>query len=436
MLYYGLLLYFALEYIRPGFYFPFLNVLHLNAVVPLAVFAGSLLSNRVKSSEVLGSPSAKWIMFLLVLLILSGFTSDVKIYALNVFERVIGFCIIFFVIKKEVYDYAKIKGVLAALVIIHLIVGILNQDMFSGDGQRHYIASGTFLGDGNDFALSVNIAIPFCVFLMLESKEIIKKLFYGVGLAVLVVSVVVTQSRGGVIGLACVGLYFWFRNDRKVLGAIGLTLVAALALSFAPPQLSDRLSKLTDDELDGSAEGRRLAWESAVRMAVDNPILGVGAGHFPVKFGTDYRPPGVGKSDMPWLTAHSSYFLILGELGIPGITFFAAIIIINLRAGERLLREMRAHHSGQARSNQRLLVALNASMIGFAVSGMFLSACYYPHLYFLAALLECGRDICRNSIWGNGADGKDEAEVPRFKLDEGSESSHPSYGPVLADSHS
>jgi len=42
--------------------------------------------------------------------------------------------------------------------------------------RSHYIASGSFLGDGNDFALSVNLVIPFCLFLVFEASKVRSKM--------------------------------------------------------------------------------------------------------------------------------------------------------------------------------------------------------------------------------------------------------------------
>jgi probable O-glycosylation ligase (exosortase A-associated) len=412
MLYYGLLLFFLLEYVRPTSYVPALNTLHLNSIVPLTVFVGSMLSNgKVKTIDVLRSTNARWILFFLSLIVLSGLTCDVKMYVFNVFMMVIGYILIYFVIKKEIYDLNRIKGMFIVLILVHVMVAALSPEMFSGDGQRHYIASGSFIGDGNDFALSVNIVVPFCIFLMFESKSLTKKLVYAGILVILVIAVLVTQSRGGVIALACVGLYWWMKSERKMLGVIGLAVMVVIAVSVAPMELSKRMESLTGEQLDGSAQGRLMAWGSAIKMAASNPILGVGVGHFPVKFGVEFRPEGYGSSDIPWLTAHSSYFLILGELGIPGITFLLAIIIGNFRAGEQTLREIKRDRTGSNADGQRLVIALNASLLGFAVGGAFLSAVYYPHLYVLAALLECGRDISRQTVRPDALPERSEGEA-------------------------
>lgn len=400
MVYYGLLLFFVLEYVRPSSYVPALNAFHLNSLVPLLVLVGSMFTKRVKIGDTLGSPSARWIMFLLFLIIISGIFCDVKTYALNIFEAVLGYFFVFVVLKKEIYDLERVKGVLKTLILVHLVVGALTPEMFSGDGQRHYIASGAFLGDGNDFALSVNIVIPFCLFMILETQSMTKKLFYSGILIVLILAVVASQSRGGMLALSGVGLYYWIKSDRKILGVIGILFVSVLIVSVAPPQFFERMETMTQtgEEMEGSAQGRLYAWGAAVRMVVDHPILGVGVGHFPVKYGMEYRPEGVGRNEIPWSTAHSSYFLILGELGVPGIVFLLMIISSNFIAGERTLRGLNTQLTERNASNRNLVIALNASLLAFAIGGAFLSAAYYPHIYLLAALLECGRDISGKSV--------------------------------------
>jgi hypothetical protein len=84
-------------------------------------------------------------------------------------------------------------------------------------------------------------------------------------------------------------------------------------------------------------------------------------------------------------------------LGIPGIIFLMGIIVFNLIAGERTLRQMKVRSPECGLSNRNLVIALNASLVGFAVGGAFLSATYYPHIYMLAGLLECGRDLSRET---------------------------------------
>ena len=399
MAYYGILLFFVLEYVQPGNYVPLLISLHLNSLVPLSTFALSLLSQGpVKITDVFASTNARWLIYLLGLLIISGLTCDVKHYALNVFQSVFGYCLAYCFLRKELYTYDRIKKVCVTLVLAHVAIGILNPELMSGDGERHYVTAGYFLGDGNDFALSVNVTIPFCLFLMLNSQRTIWKLIWAGLLFLLVAAVVMTQSRGGILALSGIGLYYWFKNKRKMFGVIGIILVVGFVFAIAPQQFFDRMATLTKtgEERDGSAQGRILAWTAAIQMALDHPFLGVGAGHFPVKYGAEYQTKEYGINALPWVTAHSSYFLLLGELGFPGLIFLIGFLVSNFLATERLLRMPKQEFANGGQYN--LLVAVNASLIGFAIGGAFISAAYYPHIYLLAALLEDGRYVYQNSL--------------------------------------
>ncbi|MCK5091627.1 MAG: O-antigen ligase family protein, partial [Gammaproteobacteria bacterium] len=167
-----------------------------------------------------------------------------------------------------------------------------------------------------------------------------------------------------------------------ILGTIGVIII-----NYAPDVYFGRMSSIANYEQEGSAMGRIIAWKTAIRMAKENPVLGVGSGHFPVKLGTEFRPPEFGDSNLPWLTAHSIYFLILGELGLPGIIFLLAMLIGNYSRLKRLHQKIRDSNEESASNYGRLFLMLNASLIAYAIGGAFLSAAYYPHLYVIAAMI-------------------------------------------------
>jgi len=101
---------------------------------------------------------------------------------------------------------------------------------------------------------------------------------------------------------------------------------------------------------------------------------------------------------IPWLTAHSIYFLILGELGFPGIATLILIIVMNFAANRRLYKELTERGSPEALRYGQLLAALSASLLAYAVAGTFLSAAYYPHMFILGGLLVSGRRVARAAL--------------------------------------
>lgn len=405
MIYYGLLLTFVLEYVRPGSYIPPLSI--LNSIVPLGVMSlGLVMPSPVKAGEIASDLNARLLAVLLGLLAVSVVTAEVTLYAFETFTAVFGYCLLFWVIARHVNTPARVRGLFKTLIFIHLLLAALTPEMFTDMSTRHYLTSGTFLADGNDYALSVNLAIPMCLFLVYGSTRATSRLIYWVLLLALVACVVVTQSRGGTLALAAVGVYYWLKTPRKAVTAGIAAAAVALILVIAPPTYFTRMNSISNYETDGSAQGRITAWTAGTRMALSSPILGVGAGNFPANF-TRFAPAGADATR--WKTAHSIYFLILGELGFPGLALLLTFIAGNLVLNRRMVAGLPPSESAAVREHRLLLNCLSASIMAYAVAGAFLSAAYYPHMFVLAGLAAASRRLVRQ---GAAASEPEPAQAP------------------------
>lgn len=383
MLFAGFLFSVFMEYVRPGTYLPIIDMLRLNSLVPLAVLIATVFhKSEVSDGELFRNRNTKWLLFFMGLLAVSVLIADVTEYSFKIFKLVLGFVFWYYMIVKLVTTKQRLVAVFATLAVSHVVLLILNPQVVLNPATRSYIHGNAFLGDGNDYSLSVVIVVPLCIYLLLEAKTFWLRAFWLVALLGLILGVVGTQSRGASIALACVFLFLWWKGKQKAFGLVLIAAIVAIVVSFAPPVYFERLGTVVNYQEEGSAMGRIIAWRTAVRMAQKYPLLGVGTGHFPVKLGTEFRPPEYGSQNLPWLTAHSMYFLILGELGVPGITFLLAMLIGNYLINNRLMRESRRSSDGM----DRMFLMLNASLIAFAVGGAFLSVAYYPHLYILTGI--------------------------------------------------
>ncbi len=398
MIYKGLLLFFVLEYVRPSHYLPFIETLKISSVVPIVLAVAAILTRgRSSNVQILREPVTKLMVVLLGVLGLSLVTASVTFYAYETIKRVFGYLLIYWVIAKHVDDRNKLLGLFRTLVGVHLAVAALNPQLLANSEVRSYLVSAPFLGDGNDFGLSVNIAIPFCYALVVTAPKKLSKPMYALALLVLVACVVATQSRGATVALACVAVYYWLRTKQKVVTAVTITAAVTLVLVFAPGAYFERMH--TIDATESSAKGRIDGWKAAWEAALQHPVLGVGAGHFFVSIRR--------------LTAHSIYFLALGELGFPGLGVVVLLILANIAANRRLIAEVRSRGPDTHQAGTELVAALSASMIALAVNGAFLSALYYPHLYVLAGVSVAGRRVVREEHLVAGDDGVSAAEEPR-----------------------
>lgn len=383
LLYAGFLFSVFLDYVRPGSYLPIIEALRLYSLVPLAVLVGTIFhKSEVADQDLFRHRNARWLQFFVALLVISVLTADVTEFAFNIFKGVLGFIFWFYIIIKLVTTEQRLRGLFGTLVLSHVVLLALNPQVVLNPAVRSYIHGNTFLGDGNDFSLSVVVVIPLCIYLIMRAKSFWVRMVWIAALPILIFAVIGTQSRGASIAMACVFLFLWWKGRQKAIGFALLLSVGVAVLSYAPEAYFERIHTLSNYQEEGSAMGRIMAWKTSLRMAAEYPLLGVGAGHFAVKLGTEFRPPEFGLRNMPWLTAHSMYFLILGELGIPGITFLLAMLIGNYLINNRLMREARDRQSELV----KLFMMLNASLIAFSVGGAFLSVAYYPHLYVLAGM--------------------------------------------------
>jgi probable O-glycosylation ligase (exosortase A-associated) len=395
-LYYSLLLILVFEYLRPGNIIPILSALKVGTIFPLVTLLFSFfLKSNPSVQNIVVNKTSLWLIFLIFLLILSILTADVTLYAFNTFLGVLGYIFIYFIIRKQVTTLNRIDGYMQMLVGLNMFIILLNPMLFlMPEDRNYYLVGNPFIGDGNDFSVSICTVFPMSYYLMKRSNRLQGKILWILCMLIFAIAVVATQSRGGTIALAIIMIYlFIIKSKQKIIGLLILIVLIITPLIIAPDRYFERMNTIVNYEKEGSAMGRIMAWGSAIRMAADNPLLGVGAGHFPVKYGMEYRPPGFGRADLPWQTAHSMYFLALGELGIPGLTFLLSLLASNFIMLSRQTNLLKKLTKGSCENYKNLLNSLYASLLGLSVGGAFLSILYYPHLYLTVGLIGSGNYI-------------------------------------------
>ncbi len=389
MVYRLLIVFFFLEYVRPTAYVPALNILHLNSLTLYSVAFASLIGKEGMSNEELfRDVNMRLLLVFLGLLALSVVVSDSSLAAFDMFRALFEYILLFIALARQAHSLPRLKALFLTIVAVNIVVALLTPSLLTSQ-ERQYIASGNFLGDANDFALSVNVAITLCLFLVFESTA--RRQIVNISLLLfLIFIVVVTQSRGGTVALMAVGFYYWIKGSNR-LRTLGLAVAAGLIVAIlAPPTYWQRMNDIVNTR-EGSAAGRLEAWSGGLRMALDHPLFGVGAGRFAFAYGSEYRT----SPTTPYQTAHSIYFLNLGELGFPGLFILIAIISANFVANAQLGRQLKTRDPSTTLTERRLLASLSAAMMAYAVGGAFLSAVYFPHLYVIAGLSTASRWLIR-----------------------------------------
>ncbi len=142
-------------------------------------------------------------------------------------------------------------------------------------------------------------------------------------------------------------------------------------------------------EQDRSAMGRLRAWEMAWNLALDRPLLGAGFRAFQPEMYKQYLPEFPESSR----DAHSIFFQVLAEHGFTGIILYIMLILSTFLSLRQLIRKSRRKPSLQWISSYAQM--LEASLIGFVVSGMFLSLSYFDLFFHLIAIVIILKQLTR-----------------------------------------
>lgn len=242
--------------------------------------------------------------------------------------------------------------------------------------------------DRNDLALMLNTAIPMVMLFGLALPERLHRNVAWATAAMMATCVLFSQSRGGFLTMAFIGLYMGLRLKQVKLHLRLLPVVALiLGVIFAPPEVKDRLRTLLDTEQDYNTQsdvGRIQIWQRGWGYLTDNPVTGVGASNFSIAEGTLSEGS---RTQTQWKAsvAHNIYVEVGVETGfIGGFLYIAMIIAALVRLSKLRAAVLRKR---LARSWVNLCDLLTVAIGAFAINGMFLTFGYSPFLFFLIALV-------------------------------------------------
>jgi hypothetical protein len=183
--------------------------------------------------------------------------------------------------------------------------------------------------------------------------------------AFLLYGILVTHSRGGLIGLAVLVFFLLEKRFGKIIslalagGLLGLLFWAGAA-GPRPTSISPR---------DPATVGRLGVGQAGIAMARSSPLFGVGFNMFRVH--------------NPSLTAHNALLLCLSELGIFGVLFWLGLIILSIWDLNKI---------DDAQTTNGIRIAL----FTFLATGLFLSSTYVMTFYLLIGMAAAGRRLFRN----------------------------------------
>jgi len=251
----------------------------------------------------------------------------------------------------------------------------------SGGHFRVYGPAGSYIGENNGMALALVTTLPLIWYLRTQVTNKWIMLVLTAMTALTAVSVVGSYSRGALIGGVCMLFLLWTHSNKKAQTAIILLAVVALIVTVMPAAWFDRMDTINDYKEDGSALGRINAWKFALNIASTFP-LGGGYNVFTPRMFMLYAP-----EPYNYHVAHSIWFQVLGDHGFVGLAMFIALMIFAWRTGTRVRKFCRTQPDLKWAEN--LARMCQVCIIGYAVSGSFLSLAYFDLYYDIIIILVC-----------------------------------------------
>jgi O-antigen ligase len=353
----------------------------------MAIFVALAQNAKLnRSPQLLQTKQGKFFILLTLLVFLNSLLMGQGFVLTKPVLSFISFPIFFFVTLSIVTTVSKVRFAAWAIVLCMFIASqyslreYLYYTRVYGSGHQSH---STFL-DANYYGLSVLIAIPLAYYLYKTCAQKMFRLMFAFILVLLPLTLILSLSRGAVVGFAGVILTSLLISRKKAKAFILLSFVMLVGLFFAPDTLWKRFegTKIFNSEedvnLQGAAASSQFRWfilSSGFRMIEDRPLTGVGLGNFK-SLSTVYEPR-LTRS----FIAHNTYLSIAAELGLPALLFFLAIIAYTYRSLWRL-RKILIDDPRLALLPNVLIVSLS----GFVISATFLSA-EYTKLFWLLIFL-------------------------------------------------
>ncbi|WP_319548663.1 O-antigen ligase family protein [Desulfogranum marinum] len=373
----------------PAFYNLFAG-LSLVKIFGILSFTYSIFYRRVESRPVHRSSTLEFLIVVFFLYGIFRIAISNEFGENYIFQTILSLLIFFFVSIRCIDSIEKVKK-----SIICIIVGVF---FATYRGLKEYFYLGiarpqSVFGDPNYFALALVLCIIILLNFIFYSKlDKNKKIFIFLLSLIMIATLLLTASRGGVIGLL-VGLLVFLLSEKVNRKKICFFLFISLffIVQILPSHLFGRfgIGNIIDMESEMNSEmygakvstdARKKLLIAGVNMVKEKPIFGVGHGKFKY-YSVSYNSE-ISSSQI----AHCTWLEILAEQGIFGFIIFISIIYLTL---ERLLSVKRLTKNTKCYNFISISNALFTSLVAYVATATFLSAEWEKLLWIIIFISIC-----------------------------------------------
>ncbi len=328
------------------------------------------------------NPLVRWLFLLQIPIAISvvfAVSSELSVQRYGFYIRVVLVVILLpLAIRTEQHMHMAFLTMACSLGILGVKFGLYG--LIHGGVDLGAQGWGEMLADNNFFALAMATNLALCWYgRSLTSSKLFKLVLLGM-FACSLAAIVMSNSRGSVIAAAVGMLLIIARSRYKALSLLVITAMMAGSVFLVKDMFFARMSTLTSNTPEASAESRLEHAKIAIKMWHDHPLIGVGFGGLNyarlVRFYTNRAESGLNEH-----VAHNSYLQMLVDCGPVGFLIYAGQILYAIRWLGKTSKRQRQKDAPDARL--AITRGLQVSLIIFAIGSTFYSANRMDLLYML-----------------------------------------------------
>jgi len=378
--YIGILLWTWVSFMNPhrlcwGFAYDFPFAM----IVALVTLISVLISHEPKKI-----PWTRETVLLLIFIVWMVITTIFSVYPILAWpqlEKVVKIQLMVFVTMMLMQSKERLNLLVWVLALSLAFYGVKGGIFTITHGGVYHVRgpNGTFIGGDNEMGLALIMTIPLLRYLQLTAARAWLRYAMTAAIVLSALAAIGSQSRGAMLGMAAMGMFFWLKSRSKFFTSLLAALAAALILMTMPQEWFDRMATIQNYQQDASAEGRINAWKMAFNLAKDRP-LGGGFNSFQPGMFAIYAPDPGDVHD-----SHSIYFEVLGEHGFFGLFLFLVLGLMVWRTASWIIK--RARGDPENRWAADLAAMVQVSLVGYASAGAFLGLANFDLYYTLIAVV-------------------------------------------------
>jgi putative inorganic carbon (HCO3(-)) transporter len=365
-----------------------------NEIIAIATLAGWALSREKKSIPI--DATAILLLLLAILLAVSTAVSLAPEASIERFQLYMKSWVLLFLVPAFLTSPVRVHAFVWLMAFCVGYFGVEGGGLFLITAGQHHFAPPTGF-DNNYVAVALVTAMPLMNYLRLQSQQFWIRLGVTAAMILTALAVVGTYSRGGLIALIAMASMLIWKSRGKLMMLLLIVVGSLIVIQLASTQWQQRIDTIrTAQNDDTSFQSRVVAWQVYLNAALDRPLTGAGLSALEIQKNFDrYYPQHllVDYKSREAHAAHSIYFEMLGEVGVPALVLYLALLATAW------------HNAGWVRRHSSQSVELawmgdlarmgQVSIVAFSVGGAAVSIAFYDYFLVLLVLMATLRRLLK-----------------------------------------